>query len=80
MQQVDASRHTGCDVAVQDAYRARMLSRKGGCELMLEGCLEMFHLGFSISVWGGKGVSARGNSMCKETRKSTWHNQGTVMV
>ena len=57
-----------------------MLSRKGGCELMLEGCLEMFHLGFSISVWGGKGVSARGNSMCKETRKSTWHNQGTVMV
>lgn len=46
-----------------------MLSRKGGCELMLKGCLEMFHLGFSISVWGGEGVSARGNSMCKETRR-----------
>ena len=69
MQQVDESRPTGCDVAVQDAYRARMLSRKGGCELTLEGCLEMFHLGFSISLLGRKGVSARGNSMCKETRR-----------
>lgn len=47
-----------------------MLSRKGGCELMLKGCLEMFHLGFSISVWGGR-VSQleETKSMCKETRK-----------